>query len=308
MGNGVRAAAAGLLVLLLLAGCDREPAEPGERVIAYLDDEPIHLSELEEYFETNLLELGDEEPDSKEIDQVKSRLLDSFVEERMLLAEAERRGIEIEAWEISAFLGLDGEDGDEEERAAVDSGKVKEARGRLMVQKLRELAVRDLPPPNEAEIREYAERHRDRLLPERALELRALMFESQDEANRVYGEIRRKRITFNEAVVAYESYPGQGRPQRMAWESLSDEVKSALEDLRPGRVSPPLELGGSFYLFRVESWFNDPEQLEAELLRKARRELEAVRRNEASATLLRELRATTRVRLRTRNLPFRYVK
>jgi hypothetical protein len=286
-----------LVLLAVLAACGRQAADPQTTVVARLGEQPIYLAELTSYLADNMPELGGEEqPEREELDRVKSRLLDSLVEERLLLAEAERRGLAVEGWEIAAYHGIDEE----------GSGSEELARRRLMVQKLREGTILSLPPLIDEEVARYAGQHGERLMSERRLELRALMLESEEKAKKVFRDIRRRRITFNEAVVAYESYPGQGRAIAVAWDSLSKEVRAALEELRVGRVSEPVEMQGEFYLFRIESWINDPERLAAERLERARRELEDLRRQQALEELLAELRERHQVRLELRRLPFRY--
>jgi hypothetical protein len=176
-----------------------------------------------------------------------------------------------------------------------------------MVQKLVEEVTAAAARLSEAEVRAHAEEHRERLLPERRLELRALAFDSKEEAAKIHREIRRRRMTFNEAVVQYEKYPGQGRPQLIDWTSLSEEMRVALEDLKQGRVSPPLEFHGIYYLFEVGSWLREPEELERELLERSRRELQAASRQLAVDDLLRETSERTRVKLKLKRLPFSYV-
>jgi len=253
-------------------------------------------------------------------------MFDAFIEERLLLAEAVRRGIEVQPWEIEAYLGFDAveeADGHEGPGGGEEPGDAQEAdapevprdaaarefgaRERLLVQKLREEVMQRAAEPTEEELQAYAEAHRERLLPDRRLELRAVEFETEDDAQRIYREIRRRRLSFDEAVVRYETYPGQGRPQRIEWGTLSEEVRAALDDLKPGRVSAPLKFNGKYCLFQVASWLGDPEQLEAELLERARGELRGLDREQTMEDLLRTARQRIRVRLKLGKLPFRYV-
>lgn len=288
------------VILVMLAACCRQASDPETTVVARLGEQPLYLAELTSYLQDNMPELsGEEEPAAEDLDRVKSRLLDALVEERLLLGEAERRGLVVEEWEIAAYIGM----GEEEER---DAGAEDLVRRRLLVQKLREGTILSLPPLTDEEVGKYAEQHGERLMSERRLELRALMLESEEEAKKVYRDIRRRRMTFTEAVVAYEKYPGQGRPIPVAWSGLSEEVRAALEELKVGRVSEPVEMQGDFYLFMIESWINEPERLAAERLQRARRELEDLRRQQALEELLAELRERNEVRLELRRLPFRY--
>jgi hypothetical protein len=294
-----------VLLFGVMVACERPPADPHTTVVARLGEQPLYLAELDSYLRENMPELSaGEEPEQEELDRVKSRLFDAFVEERLLLAEAERRALVVEEWEIAAYLGTDVVDTSTEGDGGDASRDL--ARRRLMVQKLREGTILSLPPLTDEEVGEYAEKHGERLMSERRLELRALMLESEDEAGNVYRDIRRKRMTFTEAVVAYEKYPGQGRSIPVSWSSLSEEVRVELEKLKTGQVSPPVEMQGNYYLFKIESWIKDPERLTAERLQRARRELEDLRRQRALEELLAELRERNEVRLELRRLRFRY--
>jgi len=290
----------------LSAGCRPESTDPRSTPVAFLGDAPLTVSELESYLGANLLEAENE--DEPEADaEVRSRLFDAFVEERLLLVEAERRAMPIDVREIALYLGGSGEDSDAD-GAEDDQRRLEdEARRRLMVQKLLETVLRDVPEVTDAEVRTYVAQNRHRLVPERGLELRALMLESMEKAESVYRDIRRRRITFAEAVVRYEKDPGQGLPMRVALEGLSEEVRTALEDLKPGQVGKPMEVNGNVYIFQVEAWLKGREEATQEQLRLARRELEALRRQEANDALLGEIRKRTPVRLELRNLPFTYV-
>ncbi len=293
------------LILGVVAACGWQDADPRTTVVAHLGEQPVYLEELTSYLRDNMPELSEEEePAEEELDRVKSRLLDNLIEERLLLTEAERRGLVVEDWEVAAYLGMGEEESPEEEESGADVEAL--ARRRLMVQKLREGTILSLPPLTDDEVGRYAKRHGERLMSERRLVLRALMLESEEKAEKVYRDIRRRRITFTEAVVAYEKYPGQGRPIAVAWSGLSQEVRAALEKLEVGQVSAPVEKQGEFYLFKIESWINEPERLAAERMERARREMEDLRRQQALEELLAELRERNEVRLELRRLPFRY--
>ena len=297
-----------ILLLLLLGGaiaCKGSPTDPLQRPAALVGGQPVYLDDVEKYFESNLIEDDSAYSLSREtMDQVKSRLLDALIEERMLYVEAERREISVTDRELEAYLDMGGgETPDDPEQRALREG---EARQRLMVQKLQEQVIQEQDPPSEDEVAEYAAEHGARLLPAQPLELRALQLESLEQAKRVHNDIRRKRITFNEAALVHDPSPGQALPMQMSWDSLSSELREALKDLKPGQISEPLELHGSIYLFQVGTWLNDPADQDVELLRRARLELESNRRRDALERLLASLRQQSGVRIMPENLPFTY--
>jgi parvulin-like peptidyl-prolyl isomerase len=298
-----------LLALLLCCAvaCDPSSGDPREIVVVHLGEERLTLAELESYLQANLLQLTADD-DQKRVEQyrVQSRLLDAFVEERLLLAEAAQRGLQVEDWEVDAYLALD--EPDEGRAQAGIEARRQLARQRLMVQMLREGTILGLPPLEVDEVRRYAAKHGERLLSERRLQLRALLLGTEEEAQKVYNDLRRRKLTFDEAVAAYETYPGQGRSLSIPWNSLSADARGALEEFKPGQVSPPLEMQGSHYVFKVESWLSDPAQVALERQTRARLELQDVRRQQALEELFMELRERHPVRIVRRNLPFRYLQ
>jgi hypothetical protein len=294
------------VLLVATVACKQAPTDPHKRAAAWVGEQPVYVSEVEDYFESNLI--ADEsaygsEPEA--MDAVKSRLLDALVEERMLYIEAERREIRVSDLEVKTYMDMAGADDDDDPDR--HSRREVEARQRLMVQELQEQTILELEPPSDEEAAAYAAEHAERLLPAQPLELRALQLGSMTQAKRVYRDIRRKRITFNEAALVHDPSPGQALPLRMSWDSLPSDLREALKDLKPGQISEPQEMQGSVYLFRVGSWLKDPEDQDEELLRRARQELEALRRRAALENLIAAVKKRSGVRIETDNLPFVYI-
>lgn len=293
------------LFLVATIACQDSPTDPRLRAAAHVGGQPVYVSDLERYFESNLVE-GDSTyglpPEA--MDQVKSRLLDALLEERMLYVEAVRREIRVTDLEVETYLDMGG--GEAPDDPDLRAWREIEARQRLMVQKLQEQVIREQDPPTDDEVMDYATENGDRLLPVQPLELRALQLSSLSQAKRVRRDIRRKRITFNEAALVHDPSPGQALPLQMSWDSLSSELREALKDLKPGQVSEPLELHGSIYLFQVGTWLKDPADQDVELLRRAKLELESIRRRDTLDTLVASLRKQSGVRIKTENLPFVY--
>jgi parvulin-like peptidyl-prolyl isomerase len=295
----------GVALLLLAAACRDPEGQSGEAVAALVDGEPIYVAEVERYLAANLV-TGETEADlpAETADEVKSRLFDALLDERIFYLEAQRRGITVSDAELAAYLdmGAAASSRDEKERSLLET----EARRRLMAQKLQEQVIDGLPPPGDDEIEAFAVEHRERLSPERLLELRALQLRSPEEAKRVHREIARKRMTFNEAALAYEPTPGQALPLRMSWNTVPQDLRQQLEKLEPGQVSQPIELHGVIYLFQVGEWISDPAEQDIELMHRAAQELESRNRRDALDALLGELRRRSEPRVRAENLPFRY--
>ena len=274
--------------------------------VAHVGDTAISLAELELYFTLNLLTDKDaESKDPNGLNRVKSRLLDSLVDEKTLVAEAKRRGLEVSDLEIDTYLGSDVENGGDPSLSQ-DWRRVL-ARQRLLVQKLQQSMARQLLQPPDEEVRSYIEQSDGRLAPQKRVRLRALRFDVPEDAAKVSTGIAQGAMSFAEAVVTYETGPGQGVLLEFSWDNFSDDLRDALSGLRPGQVSRPVDFHGETFLFQLEAWLREPSEMAEELTNRARDELQLEYRRQAEEDLLRELREQTAVEIHRDRLPFRYL-
>lgn len=289
-----------LLLAIVVAGCGGERVvEPG--AVAQVGDAEISREALDLYFELNLLADEDEtvKPGGR-LDRVKSRMLDALIDETILLAEAERRGLEATGAEVSAEVpGADAE----QEEASLERRR-EHVRQRIMVQKLLDRVAQEQPGATDEEIRAWVDRALDGAEPQRRLRLRSLRLDSAETAVGVGSLIRDGSMSFDDAVATHGSGPDQGVPMELAWDTLPEDVQQALADLDPGQVSGPVDFRGDTFLFQVEAWLADAPEVDEET---ARRELGRDRIRTTHETLLRDLRAKTTVKIHVRRLPFRYL-
>jgi hypothetical protein len=303
---------------MALSGC----TAPSDDVVARIDDRDIGVDEVRAYLEANLGdEWGEEALQGEERDLVRSRLFDAYLEERLLLHEADRLGIEVGDDEIDAYLrGVSSvgraefdapaaEETSAGPSAVADRDPVRRdvARRTLRIQTLIDRSVHRAADVDDREVDAWLRQiGGEDASVAGTVELRSLLMPSVEAAQRTYREIRRRRMTFDEAVALYEPTPGQSAPSELPLAGLPEAVREAISDVKPGRVSGPIELYGDTFLFQVVRRGVDDEDLEAERAR-ARRELQDHRYLQASRRLLEELRERVRVRVFPENLPFRYV-
>jgi hypothetical protein len=290
--------------LVLATGCGGG-GEPGTRIVASVDGRAVTRAELESYLADNLGSDEGEEPLAREdLDRVKSRLFDNFIEEEMLLEEARRRGVTVGEAEIDAYLGVAGADADTDEAGGERTRR--RARRNLTIQKLRSEAVGSDLKVTPAEVGAYLDAHRDELAGPGRMALRWIMAGSERDANRIRGQILRGEVSFTEAVGVFGLTPGGGQPTEVGLEDLPPEVRGAVEGLHAGDVSRPVEYNGSVYLFLVDAGAEEGIG-EAELRERARRALVREESREASERLVREVRGRARIQVHRENLPFHYV-
>jgi hypothetical protein len=164
----------GLALIVPLLGC-AAPPETGKLPVVELPGRTRTVSELESYLDANLMsapDAEDERPSAQDLSEVKSRLFDNFVDEEVLLFEAERQGVEVGDGEVDAYLSnSDGGTGATASLAA----RREAARRDLAIQKLRESLVRKRASVTPDEVDAYVLQHRADLPPQRRLVLRSLL-------------------------------------------------------------------------------------------------------------------------------------
>jgi len=302
-----RTSATLLLALATVACGGGAPEDPHEVAVAHVGDVAVSLADLDFYFSLNLLtDQGEGVAKGEDFDRVKSRLLDGLIEERMLLVEAERRGIEVSESEIDAYL-LGPVDAEPVAGDPLNSPRHRDlARCRLMTHKLEASEAAQLPEVVDEDVQAYLESHRDRPSPRRRLRLRSLRLDSMETAEKVDREIREGRTNFARAVATHETGPGQGVPLELYRDNLPEEFRSVLDGMQPGEVTPPLEFHGEVYVFQFEAWLSESGGDENESTRRVRDEFDRARRRQANEALFRGLRERTPVQIHPDRLPFRY--
>jgi parvulin-like peptidyl-prolyl isomerase len=299
-------AAWGLAVLLVIA-CAR-PAPSRSPVVAEIDGTKLTVDDVRAYLDANLLESEDdagdpeargEREDPAGSDAVRSRLFDDFIDGQVLALEAERRGIQVGDEEVDAYLRAGSG-----EPARDDAARREAAVRELRVQKLRERWVRGEVSVTPDEVDAYLSEHRAAMVPGRRLTLRSLKLADAGAARAMAEQIARKRLTFEQAAA---KTGGEGAPLEVDLSSLPDEVRAAVAGLGAGQVSDPVSVQGAVYLFRVDGWAEGVRDDEETWRRRATDAILRKKYEEASRSLVREVKRGIRVRLDTANLPFRYV-
>jgi parvulin-like peptidyl-prolyl isomerase len=294
------------LAAILLGGCGGDGgAGPRDTSVAEVNGRKVSVQDLDAYLANNLVGASPEEPVAAEdLDRVKSRLLDGLLDEELLAAEAERRGIRVTDEEIDGFVASgEAPEGGPPPAPAKDR---EVARRELLAQKVREADASEHAVVSPEEVDAYLRSNADRLRARQRVQLRSLRFADTAHAARVREDIVSGRISFEQAA---RGLHGKMEESRIAVTlgGLPEPVRAAVAGLTPGQVSAPVTLDGTTFLFRVESG-PDAAPGGPEALRDlARAELLERRYREASKTLVVRLRTDARVVVHPDSLPFRYV-
>ena len=274
----------------LLIGCSNVPES--ERIVVKIGDDGWSVAQLSHYFQLNLPADGETD------DLVKSRLLDRWIDERLVLQEARARELVIADQDLDDMIEDPEYEGGDWQRA----DQRRHLRERLLIELLQSLVLADQPAATIEELR--AKLPRESVVGRREARIRALRFDDGESAMKVHQQLRKNRLTFNEAVVQYAAEGDPDGATSVDFESLPPEVREAIEPLKPGWSSGPVEMAGSHFLFQLVDWVEGDAQQQLERLRE---EYETERRRAEWERFVAELRQKGRPRIRKKNLPFRYL-
>jgi len=233
-----------ILVIILFCGCrtggDHSP------VIATLNSHDIHQNEFEQFLAAKLGELSSGDVS----DSIRSQMLDEYLKRWLVLDEAARLGLKITSAEIEQSA-QDNPQIKSSVAAVADRGEL--ARDLLVEKYYRQIALRDVRVTPE-EIQQYIEKNQTRLTDRPGYLLREIRVQSREEADRLHGEVTEGRRDFASVARLHSDAPNaeQNGLSRYDEGQLPDVLERAVQQLRPGDVSPVIESNYGFHMFKLE--------------------------------------------------------
>jgi parvulin-like peptidyl-prolyl isomerase len=303
-------AALGILGALALAGaaCSRDASAPAraEGPLALVGAEPIEIADFRRAFARHKVEYrkspAHEMPDWASL---KRALLDQMIEQRMLLEEARRRGIEIPAAELDKALELAraGLDRDRFEETLLRTGQtLSEFRAALRERLLAEALFRQVHQGvsvDDAEARRRYDADPSRWAEAEAVRARHIAVRTEPEARKLWERIH-NGASFEELARQHSVSPDRARGGDLGFFRRGEKPRVFEEvcfRLQPGQLSPVTVSEYGYHLFQViERRPARPrtfEEAKGEVVAALRREKEQA----AEEAFLRELRARTPVQV-----------
>lgn len=258
------------LVLSVGSGCADRAPQPD--VAARLDGEEILYDEFEGFLVRSSVEAG-----TVLGSDVLSRLLDQFLEERLL------------------------------QKLAADTLQLDErVDGREAVRAL--LAAHDVGVIDEASVVAHYERHRRDYERPESVYLRQLLLTDREVADRLRG-MWAAGVPYEEVLdrFADDESLHVGQEGEFTRSDLPAAVAETLFSLRPGEVSEVLAADYGFHVFQVLRHVPPGSVPLSEVAESIRLELESRRRDELLSDLVNRARRRYNVRVFERNVPFNYV-
>lgn len=250
-------------------------------VVAVVNDEVILASELGEEVSVSLYRLGPSSPEAKDLSAYTARVLESMIEARLLLQDADARNIVVGKEDVKTYVDAELErikaayETPEEFRAALaESGMtekdlVAQLRRQLRDQfKINRLVDEVLSPRvgrlDEGELRSYFNAHRDEFAVPATATLREIVITTQPGEGTVQA-LEAKLAKLKAEVVKGADFAAaakalaaaEGGEAGAGFEFAPGEAVPELEEialtLRPGEFSPITRKGGSLWMVKLVS-------------------------------------------------------
>ena len=263
----------------------------------------IPYAEFEAYLKAN----SSEDLPAGDDAETRSRLLDQFIEERLLLQLAQERKIQVSGDRVDAYLESLGA-GTEAGPGArpVDAAFREQIRRNLMIQDykdrvlLREIRVE----PDEVEA--YYREHPGEFREARAVILRQILVEDALEAKQILSQLKESPDQFQVLAERHSVSPDKGQPRPYEEEELPESVRSMVFALNPGQVSDVVEETGKYRIFQGV----DRHEGKSQTIEEARLKIEGMllqrKAGEVLSRSLAEVKRAARIEVQVKNLPFPY--
>ncbi len=228
-----------------------------ERVVAVVNGEPILWSEFEA--QRIILSRQGQSPEP-------NKVLDMLIEDAVLKSEAfrleEEKKLEASHGEIEFEMKMYRDRYPTEETFVEDLGKTgltvekfkERLRKELLVRKLIQQEVQSKIAVTEKDIDGYYESNKNKFGEVDLLRIRLLRLKSEEEVKKVQVEMKTGK-TFLEVLKKYgdeETKAREGVMDNVRLADWKEHLRSAIEPLRVGEVSPPILDDGVWYIFKVE--------------------------------------------------------
>lgn len=183
-------------------------------------------------------------------DSIRSQMLDEYLKRRLVLDEAARMGLSV----TSAELEQGAQDNQQMKPSAATAAAREEMARDLLVEKYyRQIALRDVRVSPE-EVQQYIEKNQARLTDRPGFLVREIRVQSREEADRLHREVTEGHRDFASVARLHSDAPNaeQNGLTRYDEGQLPDVLEKAVQQLRPGDVSPVIESNYGFHMFKLE--------------------------------------------------------
>jgi parvulin-like peptidyl-prolyl isomerase len=241
------------IVLLVTVFTCCSSGEIIERIVARIDGEVITLMELEEDYQR----LKSSVPSDERL-PTKRELLERMVENRLLLHQADQRGIKVSPGEVEDYIervktGFVSSEAFElalKQEGVMLEDLRKRYRDELKIKKLIDIEIRSRIDLSKKEVKEYYEENKEKFrLPER-VEIRHILFNDYARALAALDRLH-SHVKFEE-VARQEGMPKDGYLGSFKKGQLSRKIEDAAFGLEEGKISPIINTETGYHILKLE--------------------------------------------------------
>ncbi|HZI94688.1 MAG TPA: peptidylprolyl isomerase [Patescibacteria group bacterium] len=250
-----------MLWLALLLGCEAcgssvaPPPDAGADVIAHVGDRSIRRDEFSAFLAATLG--GPAEVDAADA-EVKSRLLDQYLDDELLVSAAMAAGLKVSDDEIRAFqppagpatagAGSQGSAGVPGSAGANDVS----IRRILLTRKFKQQVILGDVKVAEEEIRAYFNQHLDEYRQPATVVLRQILLDNAGDARNIRAELMKDAEKFEEIASTRSLAPDGGKPYPLEEALLPDTLRKVVVRLQPGELSEVVQDPQGFFILKLE--------------------------------------------------------
>jgi parvulin-like peptidyl-prolyl isomerase len=266
-----------------------------------INEEDIPYSEFEEYLKASL---GEEVPPAKD-GETRSRLLDQFIGERLLLQRAQGEHLQVGEDQVNSYLAGLG-DGPHTKVAGEEGSLKEQVRRNLLIQEYKDRVLLKDVKVSPEEVQAYFREHPEEFRQSRVVVLRQILLEDPEEAKRLAADLKKDPTRF--PVLAQQSSlsPDKGEPRGFEESELPESVRVAVVGMEPGQVSDLVADADKIRILQLM----DRREGKSQSLEEAGRRIEILllqhKAEEALAQALEKIRQTATIQVHQENLPFSY--
>jgi parvulin-like peptidyl-prolyl isomerase len=292
------------MMIPAILGCASAPGAGGASASAVkINDQEIPYSDYEAYLKASF---GEDIPPVEEA-ETRSRLLDQFIEERLLLQMAEGQKIRVEDAKVDAYLtglgaGTDAGPGGK----PVDAAFREQIRHNLLIQEYKDRVLLREVRVEPEEVEAYYRDHPDEFRESRAVVLRQILLEDADEAKRIRARLKESPDQFQVLAEQHSASPDRGQPRPYEESELPESIRPMVFALEPGQVSDVVEEGGKYRIFQAVDRHEGKNQSLDEVRKKIEVVLLQRKAEDSMDRALSGLKSTARIKIYRKNLPFTY--
>ena len=233
-----------ILLIILVSGC--RAGGDHASVIVKLNGREIHRDEFEQFLASKMGDVNTADIS----DPTRSQMLDEYIKRQLVLDEAARMGLNVSNTEIEEST----QDNPQIKSSVATAATREEIVRDLQVEKYyRQITMRDVRVSPE-EVQQYIEKNQSRLTDRPGFLVREIRVQSREEADRLRRDVTVGKRDFASVARLHSDAPNAENNGLTRYEEgqLPAVLEKAVQQLRPGDVSPIIETNYGFHVLKLE--------------------------------------------------------